>query len=335
MELRPRDHLRPRLHVFRREQFVRGHADEGAVRLDLPEDLLHPAAAAADIVAVHLVTDIEVGICVPRTDELGALVPVVGPGLVGEHHVRRVLLLLEKALLAAIGQESYRTGRLQSVHSALEAAALLECRVGLKGHLHGGIESSQPWGDPGSRRDEIDAPEEGGFPCHPVESHESAHGSADHHVDLLNPEVLPQQVEGNHCVMDGDPREIQVIRLAGPWIGLGRAGRSAGGAQHVGADDEELFGVEQFPGSYQGRPPLPFRIGRRRQGVEQPYYFLVLRITRRRGVVDHFEVVDAPPGFERERSFVAVLVSYHHSGLRGVKVYPFALSCSISSGRWL
>ena len=91
------DHLGEGTHVLGREQFVGRHADKGAVGLDLREGLGDTSSATANVVAVYLVTDIEIGIGVPVLDELGGLVAIVGSHLAGKHGVVAVLVLLEKA----------------------------------------------------------------------------------------------------------------------------------------------------------------------------------------------------------------------------------------------
>ena len=54
------NHLGPGFHVLGREEFIRGHADEGTVGLDRIEDLFNSAAPASYIIAVHFVADVKV-----------------------------------------------------------------------------------------------------------------------------------------------------------------------------------------------------------------------------------------------------------------------------------
>ena len=71
------DQFRKGTHILGREKLIGRHTDEGAVRLDLGQSGGDTSPATSHVVAVNLVTDIEVGICIPILDELGGLVTVI------------------------------------------------------------------------------------------------------------------------------------------------------------------------------------------------------------------------------------------------------------------
>ena len=89
----------------------------------------------------------------------------------------------------------------------------------------------------------------------PLQRLHAAHRAADHAEQRLDAQPIDQHGLRAHHVGNGDDRKIQPPHLAGRGIGRGRPGRAHAAADHVGADDEVLVGVERPAGADHGLPP--------------------------------------------------------------------------------
>ena len=89
----------------------------------------------------------------------------------------------------------------------------------------------------------------------PLQRLHAAHRAADNAEQRVDAEAVEQHGLRPHHVRNGDDRKIQSPHFAGRGIGRGRAGRAHAAADHVGADDEILVGVERAAGTDHDFPP--------------------------------------------------------------------------------
>ncbi len=92
----------------------------------------------------------------------------------------------------------------------------------------------------------------------PFERLHAAHRAAGDRQQPRNAQVVDQLGLQQHHVADGDHRKRQPVRAAGLRIHRRGPGGALATAQHIGANDEILLGIERFARTDHVVPPAGF-----------------------------------------------------------------------------
>lgn len=256
MILGPGDVAGHELLLLSRKKGVTVYAYDDTAGPDAPESRLHSPAAPADVMAVHGMCQVPVGIGVETVGELAALIPLVGSGTLREEGILiRLGLSAVVPLIAAVRDEGYGPGRTESCRSAFQGAALAERRIGLDGHSLGLVGCCQPGRNPGTAGHDGRPRDYIRLHHRPFQSLETADGTAYQQVYPAYAQMPAQESLGADDVPDSHLREIQEPALR-------RTGGAVGRAEHIGADHRVAVRVYEPARTHHLRPPfLRVRIG--------------------------------------------------------------------------
>ena len=148
-----------------------------------------------------------------------------------------------------------------------------------------------------------------------------AHRSADHAVQLLDPQRIKDAHLRPHHVADGDHWKAHGIGLA---IGAkaGRPGRAIAAAQHIGADHEEPVGIDRLARPDHPHPPTRLAGNRMRaghaliagQGMEDHHRVRFCGVKRAVSLIGHAHAAQRLPAIKGERPGVLQHVALGHKG---------------------
>ena len=140
-----------------------------------------------------------------------------------------------------------------------------------------------------------------GIEQRPFQRLQAAHGSADHQLQAPDAERVDQRHLETHLIADRHPR-----KAASPGAAIrGRTGRTRGAvaaAEHIAADDEIAFRIQQATAPEQRRPPV---IGIRRagQGVTDQDGVVCRGRSSPPGAIGDLDLGQPGAGFQPKRPF--------------------------------
>lgn len=296
------------LHLARRKHYVGLQSDDECAGLDASEGCVESAAAAPYVVGIESVQDGIVGIGVEASAEFFALILLVAARAVYFRELLGVALREIVAVIAAVAEQTDCAGGGESLASALRVGSA-EGRVGLDAHAHCLVDGYGPGSGHGVGGHKDEAVEALGLHDGPLDSLESAYGTADESRDVADAEGVGQDAVGVDYIAYGVGREILIIWLAGGGILVEWRRGAVGRAENVGADDEIVRGVEKFSLlDGMGPPVLHVAVGCERVAYPDDVAFILVKCTV--SVVGYPEPVELSPKFKGKRLVVVIIIDH-------------------------